>query len=124
MTIFDVDFDVDFMDLETAEAYDTALADYRAKVNEIAKPTDGRYAEIIRIGCEAVFDFLDAVLGEGASEAIFDGHYNLDKATDAMMAVTNEFNRQTQAVIGKIGPKSALPQNRQQRRFEKRGQKA
>ncbi len=123
MKIFDTEFDIDFMDLDTAEAYDEALAVYRAKAAKLPKPQNGKYAPVIRAGCELVFEFLDTVLGDGASEEIFQGRCNLDKALDAFGAVTDEFERQTKQTISKVEAKKAAPQNRQQRRFEKKHQK-
>lgn len=120
MKIFDVEFDIDFMDLETAEAYDEALATYREKATKLPKAQNGRYAPVIRAGCELVFEFLDTVLGEGASGEIFQGRCNLDKALDAFGAVTDEFERQTGQTAAKVKARKPQPQNRQQRRFERK----
>jgi hypothetical protein len=120
MKIFDVEFDIDFMDLDTAEAYDEALTAYQKKAARLPKPQNGKLAPIIRAGCELVFEFLDAVLGEGASEEIFQGKCNLDKAIDAMQAIVDEFDRQTKQTIAKAEARKTVPQNRQQRRFEGR----
>jgi hypothetical protein len=118
MKIFDVEFDIDFMDLETAEAYDEALAAYQEKAARLPKAQNGRYAPVIRAGCNLIFDFLDTVLGEGASGEIFRGRCNLDKALDAFGAVTDEFERQTGQIAAKVKARKPQPQNRQQRRFE------
>lgn len=123
MKIFDVEFDIDFMDLDTAEAYDEALKAYREKAARLPKPQNGKLAPIIRASCELVFEFLDAVLGEGASEEIFQGKCNLNKAIDTMQAIVDEFERQTKQTISKVEAKTAAPRNRQQRRFERKHQK-
>ena len=93
MKIFDAEFDVDFMDLETVEAYEQALVDYREKLSNANTSQVGSAAKIIRLSCEAVADFLDDVLGEGAANEIFGEKWNLSKAVDAMQIVIDEYER-------------------------------
>ena len=120
MKIFDAEFDVDFMDLETVAAYEQALVDYREKLSNANTSQVGSAAKIIRLSCEAVADFLDDVLGEGAANEIFGEKWNLSKAVDAMQIVIDEYERQVKCITDKITAKRNSPQNRSQRRFDKR----
>ena len=64
-------FEFDLTDADDLERYENALEKLRNAENSIKK--DGRESEFIRAFCKMLGVFFDDVLGEGASEKIFEG---------------------------------------------------
>lgn len=128
MKIINAEFDINFLEAETAERYDTALKNYNKAHAEFSKQQHG-YAETIKSACYIVFDFLNDLLGEGAADEIFGDSCDLRAAMRAMQAIHDEFKRQTREMYEEF-PKFAVaagvnaPQNREQRRAAQKQKKA
>lgn len=126
MKVLNAEFDIDFMDADTAEVYEAALKEYRREASALSGSKHGSYAEVIRDICGLVFDFMDTLLGEGAAEEIFGEKCSLRTAREAMNAVTDEFERQTREMTELFhSDAKPVPQNRTQRRHAgKHGRRA
>lgn len=72
MVINGVEFDIDFTDADTLERIDTKKKEIDKEVEELEKIKQTLSpAEGIRQECKIIKEFLDYVLGDGASEKIF-----------------------------------------------------
>lgn len=49
------------------------------KIDEVDIPEGATWSQIIRIRCEGIFNFFDAVFGEGTAHKVFEGKTNLTK---------------------------------------------
>lgn len=128
MKIINAEFDINFLDAETAERYDIALENYNKAHSEFAKGQHG-YADTIKNCCYIVFDFLNDLFGEGAADEIFGNSCDLRAAMRAMQAVRDEFKRQTREMYEEFPEFAAAaganaPQNREQRRATEKQKKA
>lgn len=128
MKIINAEFDINFLDAETAERYDTALKNYNKAHAEFAKGQHG-YADTITNCCYIVFDFLNDLFGEGSAEEIFGDSCDVRMAMRAMKAVHDEFKRQTSEMYSEFPEFAAAagvnaPQNREQRRAAQKQKKA
>lgn len=114
---------VDFTDVSTAAAYEAGLADFQ---NITGKQHENMSA-LIRDVCDIVADWVDAVLGEGSSDRLFDGKQSLTLATDIMrdmIAASSDafdaYKQKTEQLTADIIAKRQKSGNRQQRREENR----
>lgn len=131
MKILDAEFDINFLEAETAERYDAAINNYNKAHDELKKEHHS-YADVIRSTCYIVFDFLNDLLGDGAADEIFGDNCDLLLAMRAMKAVTDEFKRQTDEMYKEFPEFAAAaganlqlsPQNRAQCRAVKKHKKA
>lgn len=92
----DQEFDFDIFDEDCAAAYEAALevmkrADTRKKANE-------GLADCIRYQCNAVFQFFDALFGEGTHQEIFGTRVNLNECLDAFTELIDLVNTQKAAL--------------------------
>lgn len=68
--------DIDVCDYETMERYEAAHDVVLDKMNKLV--TKGkRTSELIKYQCEAVFEFLDSVFGDGTAKKVFGDSVNL-----------------------------------------------
>lgn len=109
MIINGVEFnEIDFTDADVIEKIDIKSKEVYEKADEIDKIKDTiTPAEGIRQACKILKDFLDYVLGDGASEKIFGDKNSLTLCLKAFQDVINERNRQYdnfQKVIDKYSP--------------------
>lgn len=131
MKILDAEFDINFLEAETAERYDAAINNYNKAHAEFSKQQHG-YADTIKSACYIVFDFLNDLLGEGAADEIFGDSCDLRAAMRAMQAIHDEFKRQTSEMYQEFPEfaaaagiaKQNIPQNREQRRAAEKQKKA
>ena len=118
MKIFDTEFDIDFWDADVLERYEKATENYNKAYKEVTQRNDGP-AEKVRNLCYIVFDFLDDLLGEGASQQIFGDTCNLRQTLRAMQLVNAEAEKQRGEVeeeFSDLFDDKPAPQNREQRR--------
>lgn len=76
------EFDVDFLDADVMEQIESALEIVEQK-NTAEAYVGLTQSQLIRKQCGTIFDFFDAVLGEGAHKRIFKGKCNLREALEA-----------------------------------------
>lgn len=111
--------DIDVSDALIMENYEAAHYKVAEKMNKL--DTAGkRRSELIRIQCEAVFEFFEDVFGEGAAKKVFGESVNLTTCLNAYEAVVIEVNRLDAKVAGQYKSKFG---NRQQRRAQSKGKK-
>ena len=72
------EYELDLFDVDVMENYETATLNSAEKMIEMGKSEDKcqKLSDVMKIGCDIVFDFFDNVFGKGASENIFDGKRN------------------------------------------------
>lgn len=70
--VLNQEFDFDIFDLDAMERYENAHKNY------VAAMTKARGADVsaLRASCDAIAEFLESVLGEGAREKLFGGKTN------------------------------------------------
>lgn len=113
LTINNIELEVDFLDIEVMERYEQALEE----IQKHGQDTKGKKAsEVMRQECQSVFDFFDAVFGEGAAEDVFQNKMNFLECYQALEAVIQYANNQLEEV-DKITNKYSP--NRAQRRTKK-----
>ena len=79
MTINGVEFDIDFTDAEVIDRVDFKQKDLEEQIKELEKNKKTLSpAEGIRQECKIMKEFLDYVLGEGASEKLFGNKNSLN----------------------------------------------
>lgn len=111
--------DIDVSDALVMENYEAAHDKVAKKMNNL--DTNGkRRSELIRIQCEAVFEFFEDVFGEGAAKKVFGESVNLTTCLNAYEAVVIEVNNLDKKVAGQYKTKFG---NRQQRRNQNKGKK-
>ena len=82
--------DPDVGDLEFLEKYEAQKDIIAAKMNEMDKNI--RRSEAVRTQCTLVFEFFDAVFGEGTAKKIFGERVNLKTCIDAYEEAVNGVN--------------------------------
>lgn len=111
--------DIDVSDALVMERYEAAHDKVAEKMKNL--DTNGkRRSELIRIQCEAVFEFFEDVFGEGAAKKVFGESVNLTICLNAYEAVVVEVNRLDNKLAGQYKAKFG---NRQQRRNQNKGKK-
>lgn len=70
--ILNQEFEFDIFDLDAMERYETAHKAYVEKMQKVR----GADVKSLRESCNAIADFLESVLGEGAREKLFAGKTN------------------------------------------------
>lgn len=103
--------DPDVGDLEFLEKYEAQNDVIVTKLNEMDK--DIRRSEAVRTQCTLVFEFFDAVFGEGTAKKIFGEKVNLKTCIDAYEEAVNGVNSLDARLANYFRNKGA---NRQQRR--------
>lgn len=79
VTIRGIQFqDIDFMELDTATAYEDGLESFK-KISDTMSAAKSVSQQIIKLH-ECVSEWLDSVLGDGASDAVFGGKANMHEA--------------------------------------------
>ena len=108
-TINDVELEFDIYELENAEKYEAQIEKMR-KVGEMAAKETG-LARSIKLQCEAIFDFIDTLFGEGSAKKLFGERTNLVNCANVYYKVISEIAKD----------RSALPNvhSREQRRKSK-----
>lgn len=124
MKFRDMEVDFDIFDADTAEDYEAAVVQARAESVSVPGET---LAAAIRRQCGAVFDFFDAVLGEGAHKDIFGERTNLIecleafrefvKAVDEQKAKLNTLLTEVEAETAAVTPASNRAQRRASRKI-------
>lgn len=83
-----VQLNFDLMDAEIADAAEKALADFSEKHKTIERGKS--LSKAIQQECDLVYDFFDAVFGNGAAEEVFKGEKHYIKCCDAFKQVVDE----------------------------------
>lgn len=108
MTINGKEFDIDFTDADTIERIDFKKKDVESKIEELYQnkknlaPADG-----IRQECAIIKEFLDYVLGDGASETIFGNKDSLKLCLNAFKDIVDGMETQQNEmseIISKYSP--------------------
>ena len=111
--------DIDVSDALVMENYEAAHDKVAKKMNNL--DTNGkRRSELIRIQCEAVFEFFEDVFGEGTAKKVFGESVNLTTCLNAYESVVDGVNNLDKKVAGRYKAKFG---NRQQRRNQNKGKK-
>ena len=109
----------DTFDLDAMERYDQEVK--RIKDGADALKNSGvspdNYIPCLREQCEAILDFFDVVLGDGAAQTIFGGKTNIKEILGAYQAFTADV---ANAIRGFTPAAAAAPGNREQRRAMER----
>ena len=103
--------DPDVGDLEFLEKYEAQNDIIVARMNEMDKNI--RRSEAVRVQCTLVFEFFDAVFGEGTARRIFGEKVNLKLCIDAYEEAVNGINSRDAKLANYFRNKDV---NRQQRR--------
>ena len=111
--------DMDIYDLETAEKYEFAIAQFQ-KVTGESKSTAGEgkkvLSSVIRKQCNSVFDCFNTIFGEGTDKKIFGNRTNLMvclKAFEELAIYANNQKSEMEEMGNKYSP------NRAQKRAQK-----
>lgn len=103
MIINDVEFDIDFTDADTLDLIDKECKIVYEKAEELKKQKeDLSPAEGIRQECKIVKEFLDNVLGEGASKKIFGEKDSLTLCLEAYEELIETYQEQYKLYYDKI----------------------
>lgn len=111
MEINGVTLEFDFTDADTVDCFEESLLKVYQTLDE--DMSDMKRSDAIRKCCHAVFDFFNAVFGEGTDRELFGSRCSLKDCTDALEAVVKESFRQTKAYTDR---KIAYSPSRVQRR--------
>lgn len=111
--------DIDVSDALVMENYEAAHDKVAEKMNNL-DVNGKRRSELIRIQCEAVFEFFEDVFGEGTAKKVFGESVNLTTCLNAYEAVVYGVNTLDKKAAEKIKSKFG---NRQQRRNQNKGKK-
>ena len=93
MKILGVEFDIDFTDADFIERYDDKTKEVEQQIENLKTKTLSP-AEGIRQECKIIKEFLDYVIGEGASEKIFHGKDSLNLCLYAFEDMINAVDKQ------------------------------
>lgn len=111
--------DIDVSDALVMENYEAAHDKVAKKMNNL-DINGKRCSELIRIQCEAVFEFFEDVFGEGTAKKVFGESVNLTTCLNAYESVVDGVNNLEKKVAGQYKAKFG---NRQQRRNQNKGKK-
>ncbi|MGN1203157.1 MAG: DUF6673 family protein [Eubacterium sp.] len=115
---------VELPDINVSDAL--VMENYEAAHDKVAEKMQNldiagkRRSELIRIQCEAVFEFFEDVFGEGTAKKVFGESVNLATCIDAYEAVVDGVNTLDKKAAEKIKSKFG---NRQQRRNHNKNKK-
>lgn len=116
MIINGVELEFDAYDAEQVEKIETVSK----KIDEVEIPEGATWSQIIRIRCNSIFDFFDAVFGEGTAYKIFEGKANLTKCNLALAEFLDKSGEEIKQTNEELDKKfSKYSPNRAQRRAKK-----
>lgn len=111
LKINDVELEFDLMDADDAEKFEKEIKDLQAKEDtEKVKAKNYTMAESIRKQCNLVFDFFDALFGEGTAKKLFGDKTNYRSCMEALAQVMEYAAKQTtelQKEMAKYSPNRA-----------------
>ena len=102
ITVNGVEFEFDMYDYDTAQRYESALVLLQTRVADSQSLPD-----VIKESCESVFQFFDALFGEGAAEKVFNGKLNARVCTEATAIVIDSASQQAreyEALVSRYAP--------------------
>lgn len=116
MLFREMELDFDLFEAEDADAYEKAVKGVLKEAAPVAGETAG---DSIRRQCQSVFDFFDALFGDGFHRELFGERTNLLECLKAFQEFTESVGTQ-KAELGRmleeLGAGSARPANRAERR--------
>lgn len=113
---------IDVADVFVMERYEAALDKVSKKANEISDNRAGkRRSELIRLQCEAVFEFFEEVFGEGTAKKVFGESVNLTICLDAFDSVVTEVDKLDVRIAQSY--KSKFGNRQQQKKYNGKGKK-
>ena len=111
LKINEVELEFDLMDADMAEKFEKGIKDLQAKEDiEKAKAKNYGMAESIRKQCNLVFNFFDALFGEGTAKKLFGDKTNYRICMEAiaqMMECAAEQTTELQKAMTKYSPNRA-----------------
>ena len=109
VVINNVELELDLLDADTAEKYETAIK--RLDEKEKNKKLEGKsLSEIIKYECKLVFDFFDEMWGEGTAKKLFGDKANYRECEDAIAEVVTYTAKQVKNLnqsVSKYSPNRA-----------------
>ena len=92
MEINGVSLEFNVLDADVMECYEKALAAMQQESGKgFSAPS---YSDSIRMQCRIVHQFFDSVFGDGTSQSVFKGKFDLRDCLQAAGMVVEEANRQ------------------------------
>lgn len=123
MKIFEQEFDFSPLNANDIERMDQAKAQLDRETEAERQRLQRErvsYADGLRGQCRLLMHFLDGVLGDGASARLgLDGN-DLGKAMEVVVEMTRVVNEGRKKFALSAGPAAPIPQNRDQRRQQKK----
>lgn len=123
MVINGVELELDLLDADMAEKFESECQRVKARVTD-KKAYEGKSnPDAIRYQCEVVNDFFDSIFGYGTSEKVFEGRHHIGKSMEAFATVVSEANKsgeKIKEISREYMPGDATP-NRAARRKHKKG---
>ncbi|WP_414150308.1 DUF6673 family protein [Acetobacterium carbinolicum] len=92
-----VELELDLMDADVLDSLQDALENLQDESVE-----SDRVGDLVRQPCLTINKFFDAVFGEGAAEAIFQGGMNLTNHLDAFVKVVSEIEKAPETINGQM----------------------
>lgn len=119
ITINDVELELDLLDADVMEKYETLNNWIIEKVNEPTQYDGLSTAEGMRLQCRRVDEFFDKLFGAGTAEKLFHGSNNLGDRLEAFGEVSRASDDMGENIV-KITEKygAGRLQNREQRRHK------
>ena len=96
-TINGVEFDIDLLDADVMERLENAAEEIQKKVAAEKKKNHTKTSEFIRTFNGLTEEFIDTVLGDGASQLIFNGSQNMMEHMEAYHGI---FKAKEEATAG------------------------
>ncbi len=94
MKILDVELrDIDFNDADDLELFENAVENAK-KVLDNLNPDGKRASEVIRKGCNAIFECFDKIFGEGTAKKVFGDKTSLKICIEAFRDLKSESKKQ------------------------------
>lgn len=114
--------DLDVADADVLETYENVINSFSAKMENI--DNDGKKgSQIIREGCQAVFEVFNEIFGEGTDRKVFGDKTNIIVCSEALQQLISNVKKADRDNAQKIASLYPLTQNRQQRRQYNKGKK-
>lgn len=124
MVINGVELELDILDADVAEKFETECQRVKARVADKRAYEGKSNPDAIRYQCEVVNDFFDSVFGYGTSEKVFEGRHHIGRSMEAFATVVKEANKsgeQIKEISREYMSDNSTAPNRAARRKHKKG---
>jgi hypothetical protein len=92
-----VELELDLMDADVLDSVQDALENLTTESEQ-----SERVGDMVRQPCITINTFFDAVFGEGASDAVFQGKMNLVDHMDAFTQIVSEIEKAPETINGQM----------------------